>query len=228
MKIRSEFSKHANAYQNVNKIQKKVVQKLLALTKVKPKKILDLGCGSGELYKELSWDYEKFTGLDFAPGMLELHPRSEKITLIEGDFNEKKTFELLAQEDFEYIFSSSALQWANDLEEVFSNIAFFNSGVSLAIFTSNTFKTLNKTAGVSSLLHSKEEIATLQENYFDADFEIMNYQLEFESVREMFQYIKQSGVSGSRNLLSFKETKELMQNYPLSFLEFEVVFITSR
>lgn len=228
MKIRSEFSKYANRYQNVNIIQRKVVQKLLELTKVKPKKILDLGCGSGELYKELSWDFEKYIGLDFAPGMLELHPKSDKITLIEGNFNDKKTFELLAQEDFEYIFSSSALQWADDLAEVFSNIALFNRGVSLAIFTSNTFKTLNETAAVNSLLLSKEKIATLQENYFNADFESMNYKLEFESVREMFQYIKQSGVSGSRNLLSFKETKELMQNYPLTYLEFEVVFITSR
>jgi malonyl-CoA O-methyltransferase len=41
----------------------------------------------------------------------------------------------------------------------------------------------------------------------------------------MFRYIKGSGVSGSRNLLSFKDMKRLMKEYPLNYLEFEVAFI---
>jgi malonyl-CoA O-methyltransferase len=53
----------------------------------------------------------------------------------------------------------------------------------------------------------------------------MQYKLEFDSVREMFRYIKRSGVSGNRNLLGFKEMKKLMNEYPLNYLEFEVVFI---
>ena len=55
-----------------------------------------------------------------------------------------------------------------------------------------------------------------------------NYKLEFDSVRDMFKYIKQSGVSGSRSVLDYKQTKKLMNEYPVSYLEFEVVFITSR
>jgi malonyl-CoA O-methyltransferase len=53
----------------------------------------------------------------------------------------------------------------------------------------------------------------------------VRYRLAFDSVREMFRYIKRSGVSGNRNLLKYKEMKSLMQNYPLDYLEFEVVFI---
>ena len=53
----------------------------------------------------------------------------------------------------------------------------------------------------------------------------MNYKLEFEDTREMFKYIKKSGVSGSRNELSYKQIKALMEQYPLNYLEFEVVFI---
>ena len=55
----------------------------------------------------------------------------------------------------------------------------------------------------------------------------MTYKLEFTSVREMFRYIKHSGVSGSRNLLSIKEMKQLMREYPINYLEFEVVFLYS-
>ncbi len=63
--------------------------------------------------------------------------------------------------------------------------------------------------------------------YFNAVFEIVQYKLEFDSTREMFRYIKKSGVSGSRNVLDYKETKKLMKEYPLNYLEFEVAFIRS-
>ncbi len=41
----------------------------------------------------------------------------------------------------------------------------------------------------------------------------------------MFKYIKRSGVSGSRKILSYKESKKLLNEYPLSYLEFEVIYI---
>lgn len=228
MKISQEFSKHAKEYDSYNIIQKKVIQKLLADVKTKPKYILDLGCGSGELCRSVEWKYKHFVGVDFAPQMLELHPKSKKIEAIYGDFNDRTLFEHLRTYKFEYLFSASALQWAEDLDKVFANIAKLNLPLSLAIFTSGTFATLNKTANLIPLLRSAEEIQKLQIKYFDADFEVVKYTLEFENTREIFRYIKHSGVSGSRNVLAFKETKQLMKEYPLNYLEFEVAFIRSR
>ena len=69
---------------------------------------------------------------------------------------------------------------------------------------------------------------TLQKKYFDAALEVVNYRLEFESTRDMFRYIKHSGVSGSRKVLGYKQTKQLMRDYPVNYLEFEVAFIYSR
>ena len=227
MKISLEFSKNANAYESYNIIQKKVIQKLLDDVEKEPKYILDLGCGSGSLCKAIEWKYKHFVGVDFAPGMLELHPKSKKIEAIYGDFNDEVLFDNLSTYKFDHIFSASALQWAEDLEKVFSHIKALQTPLSLAIFTSGTFKTLNETASLKPLLRDKEEIKNLQEKYFNANFEVVKYTLEFQSVREMFQYIKRSGVSGSRNLLSYKQTKKLMKEYPLNYLEFEVAFITT-
>jgi len=227
MKISAEFSKHASSYNNLNEIQNLVIKKLLSLLHSKPQFILDLGCGSGALCKSIDWEYKKFIGVDFASGMLELHPKSPKIESIYGNFNDQALFDNLITNSYDYIFSASALQWTENLEETFKNIQTLNAPIALAIFSSNTFTTLNKTASLPSLLKSADEIRALQEKYFNANFEIVNYKLEFESVRDMFRYIKRSGVSGSRKVLSFKETKKLMKEYPLSYLEFEVVFITS-
>jgi malonyl-CoA O-methyltransferase len=169
MKISSEFSKYASHYGLHNVIQNKVVQKLLTHIQGEPKKILDLGCGRGAVCKNVLWSYDSFSAVDFAPGMLELHPKSQIIKTINGDFNDKFLFEDLSESVYDYIVSASALQWADDLELVFKNIEELNAPVALAIFTSNTFKTLNETASLDSILRSAEEIDTLQKKYFDAN-----------------------------------------------------------
>jgi len=228
MKISSEFSKHALTYDTYNVIQNKVIDKLLLHVENKPKNILDLGCGNGSLCKKIDWKYKHFTGVDFAPGMLELHPKSKKIECIYGDFNDETLFENLSTYTYDFIFSASALQWATDLDKVFASIKKLNAPVALAIFTSNTFKTLNETASVEPLLRTADEVKKLQEKYFEANFEVVNYKLEFESTRDMFKYIKKSGVSGSRKVLNYKQSKKLLKEYPLSFLEFEVAFIYTK
>lgn len=225
MKISTEFSKYALEYNNYNVIQNRVIEHLLSKITAKPQSILDLGCGSGSLCKHIDWEYEHFIGVDFAHKMLELHPKSPKIQTIYGDFNDEKLFEELDAYKFDVIFSASALQWANDLEEVFKHIKKLDAKVALAIFASDTFKTLNETASISSILKSSNYIKELSNRYFDAEVEIVNYKLEFESTRDIFRYIKKSGVSGARRILSYKESKKLLTEYPLSYLEFEVVFI---
>ncbi len=228
MRVSSEFSKNALSYDTYNVIQNKVIDKLLLHVGDKPKNILDLGCGNGSLCKAIDWKYKHFTGVDFAPGMLELHPKSKKIECIYGDFNDETLFENLLTYKYDFIFSASALQWSNNLDLVFQNIQKFNAPIALAIFTSNTFKTLNETASIKPLLRTAGEVKKLQEKYFDAKFEVINYKLEFDSTRDMFRYIKKSGVSGSRKVLDYKQSKKLLREYPLSYLEFEVAFIYTK
>lgn len=227
MNVDTEFSNQATSYGEYNIIQNKVLNHLLSKVDLKPKNILDLGCGSGSLCSKIDWEYNHFTGIDFAKGMLELHPKSSKIECIYGDFNNQVLFDNLHMNNYDFVFSASALQWSTDLDAVFKNIKAFNAPIALAIFTSNTFKTLNETAKIDSILKTADEIEALQKKYFDANFEAIDYKLEFDTTKDMFTYIKKSGVSGSRKILSYKQTKELMKNYPTNYLEFEVVFITS-
>ena len=159
--------------------------------------------------------------------MLELHPKAENLECIYGDFNDPGLFEQLQFLTFDRIFSASALQWSKELERVFAHIAALHTPVSLAIFTSETFKTLFETAGITPLLRSRDEVIAMAERYFDARIETLHYELSFDSIREMFRYIKRSGVSGGRNVLTYKQVKRLMETYPLDYLEFEVVFIRS-
>ena len=46
-----------------------------------------------------------------------------------------------------------------------------------------------------------------------------------DSVHDMLRYIKRSGVGGGVKQLGYKEMKSLMLEYPLKYLEFEVIFV---
>lgn len=224
MNIEKEFSRFAHEYGQYNMIQDKVAQKLLDDLKTKPSKVLDLGCGNGSILKKINWEYKIFSGIDFSQKMLDLHPKNEKIHLELGDFNEDKLFEELVKEDFNHVFSASSLQWATDLDTTLYQISQFNAPISLAIFTSNTFKTLLQTANIDSPLKSSDEVSYFLNQYFKCEIEVVNYELSFEKVEDIFTYIKKSGVSGGRNALSYKQMKTLMRDYPNKTLEFEVLF----
>ncbi|MDD4856068.1 MAG: methyltransferase domain-containing protein [Sulfuricurvum sp.] len=226
MRVREEFSRYASVYGECNVIQTKVAQKLLDETPDHPKRILDLGCGSGTIFSRMGWECERFIGVDFSQSMLAHHPMNQSTELILGDFNDPKLFKTLESEKFDHIYSASALQWADDLGSVLEALSYFNTPMSLAIFTAGTFKTLYECAKLPPLLKSTDEVISLADTHLKGEYEILHYTLEFDSVREMFRYIKRSGVSGGRRVLTISQMKKLMENYPLAFLEFEVLFIS--
>ena len=225
MKIQNEFSQNAKDYNTYNIIQTKVVDKLISMITDQPNRLLDIGCGRGGIYKSIRWPLKKFIGIDFAQGMIDLHPKEQNVELSIKNFNDPKFSDMLETYSIDRIVSSSALQWANDLDKTLQKIAALDTPVSLAIFTSGTFKTLYETASLLPLLRSTDEVIELSQKYYHADYQVLKYKLEFSSVREMFQYMKKSGVGGGRNILSYKQMKMLMQDYPLSYLEFEIVLI---
>jgi malonyl-CoA O-methyltransferase len=222
---RHEFSRYAAEYGSRNVIQRLVADKLIASTETHPRRILDLGCGNGTLYSLIDWKIERFVGVDFSEQMLEHHPKAPNVELILGDFNNPALFEKLRGESFDRLYSASALQWAEDFESVMRSLASLNTPMSLAIFTAGTFKTLHECAGVTPLLRSSDEVMAITKKHFDAHFEVLHYTLEFDSVREMFRYIKRSGVSGGRRVLDYRSTKKLIKEYSLNYLEFEILLI---
>lgn len=223
MKVRQEFSKAARYYDNYNTVQEQAARKLVSWIDYKPQNILDVGCGSGAVYKKIDWMFNRFTGIDFSPLMLKKHPTAGNVTLLCKDFNSNDAFENLLNIDC--VTASSSLQWSDNIEDSFSNLLRFNAPAYFAIFTANTFASLNKTANIKSLLPSKEKIMHHAGKYTIVRQEVQRYSLHFNSKREMFGYIKKSGVSGHRNIFTYKQTKELILNYPLLSLEFEVVFL---
>ena len=229
MKIVKEFSRFAEEYKKHNRIQVEVASRLTSmLDKKRYLKVLDLGCGSGAVYDNLnekSIFIDKFIAFDFSQEMLNLHPSSLNIEKVCSDFNKKESFLSYRNHEFDVLISASALQWSNDLSSVLETISLLADKYYFAFFTSKTFATLHQTACIASPIYSKEFLIENLNKYYNYELEVVEYRLNFSSVREMFQYIKRSGVSGGTGQLSYRSMKQLMREYPLDYLEFEVVFV---
>jgi malonyl-CoA O-methyltransferase len=231
MRIAQEFSRFADTYDKHNIIQAEVAKKLISTIADRSySHILDIGCGRGEVYRNLldqNITFESFTAVDISTEMLDLHPKGRGIRLIEGDFNSSLLFEKFYP-PYDLLISSSALQWSRDLDLTLSSISKLSKEFYLSIFTSGTFHTLHKIADISSPIYSIDIVKSNIDQYFDANYETIRYKLHFDNTYKMLRYIKESGTSGGERRLSYREIKDLLDNYPLDYLEFEVLFITPK
>jgi len=222
-----EFSRFAHSYNTYNMIQSEVAKDLISKVKKQAyKTILDVGCGSGAVYHHMITEqitYDTFVALDASEEMLSLHPKSHKIKVLHADFNQP--FIHKGSKEDVLVISSSALQWSKDLDCTFSQLSQIGRKAYFSIFTANTFKTLHQTAHIKSPIYQVDILKKSIDKYYKATYEIKKYQLLFDTTREMFNYIKKSGVSGGEKQLSYRETKQLICEYPLNYLEFEVLFV---
>jgi len=228
-----EFSRFAHQYDTYNMIQAKVAITLISkLEQQSYENVIDIGCGSGEVYKNLqrrNIEIDNFIVLDSSEQMLALHPKGRCLRKICANFNDENFLSLIPQRKYDLVLSSSALQWSTNLPYTMNELSLLSDTFYGAVFTSGTFKTLHQTADVKSPIYSTEYVQNVISQYYEhIEFEIYHYRLEFNSTRDMFRYIKQSGVSSGERKLSYKETKHLMEAYPLNYLEFEVLLIKAR
>lgn len=230
MNVVHEFSRFAKQYNSHNIIQNRVAKELVSkIDKNYYASIVDIGCGSGAIYKNIlnsDIEFSKFIALDFSTEMLELHPVSSIIKKNIFDFNNIENFkESIKKVDNQIIVSSSALQWSQDIDVTLREMSLYGEKFYCSLFTSNTFYTIHKIANISSPIYSKEKILEVFSRYYTFSYEVKNYQLKFEDTRSIFKYIKQSGVNGKGNKLKYREMKKIIDIYPYDYLEFEVLFI---
>jgi malonyl-CoA O-methyltransferase len=225
MTVKKQFSKYANRYDNNNIIQRIISKALVREIKSEPKSILELGCGNGQIYREFNSPINRYTAIDFSKNMCELHPKNANIDIHCFDFDSDDFFKFIKKRRYDLIVSSSALQWSKNLKKLLDNLSNVSNKIECVLFTSNTFKRIYEITRQKEVILNLEEIKDTFSRYRN-DFEVINYKLEFENKKDMFRYIKNSGVQGDVNL-SYKEAKELYKRYDLDYLEFEVVFIKS-
>lgn len=225
MSVKNQFSKYAKEYQSHNIIQQIVAKSLVRELKTKPKRVLELGCGSGQVFNHINWEIDFYKAIDFSASMCELHPKSDNLVVKCFDFDSKEFFEEIKNDCYDIVLSSSALQWSKDLSKIVFNLSKITKEINAILFTSNTFKTIQNITNTKSPILDETSIKEAFSKYFKCEFETILYKLEFDNKKDLFDYIKKSGVSGGNSILDFSNAKKLYKEYNLNYLEFEVIFV---
>ena len=190
-----------------------------------PRRLLDVGCGSGNIYQTLAEPPERFVGLDFAPGMCALHPKGQGVFIAEMDFNDTGALASLGQHGpFDLVVSSCALQWAADLPKTLRALGRLGDRFALAILTDQTLAQLHQRSGLSSPLLPQSGIEEAIKSTLGLEVELRSYEIDFESPAALLGYVRQSGITGgSHRGLGYSQVRALMQDRSLTTLTFEAV-----
>ncbi|SHO81192.1 putative methyl transferase [hydrothermal vent metagenome] len=224
MSILKEFSRFADSYNRINIIQKDVARELVKQLDREYNSILDIGCGGGEIYKNIiksGIEFKNLKAIDISSNMIDIHPEDDRVELQVMSFDDKR----LLENRYDIVISSSALQWSEDLDYTLNNISKLSNRFIFGIFTANTFKSVHKLANIESPIYKKEYLIKKIDRYFNASYRTLSYKLYFENSYDMLKYIKESGVNGGGKKLSFREIKNIINNYPYRYLEFEILIV---
>ena len=225
MSVKNQFSKYAKEYKNHNIIQQIVAKSLVRELKFQPKRVLELGCGSGQVFNHIDWEIDFYKAIDFSSSMCELHPKGKNIEVKCYDFDTQEFLDEIKDNSYDIVLSSSALQWSKDLSKIIKYLSFITNEINAVLFTSNTFKRIQELTRTKSPILDEDSIKEAFSKYFKCEFETILYKLEFDNKKDLFDYIKKSGVSGGNASLDFADAKKLYKEYDLNYLEFEVIFV---
>ncbi len=126
-RVRDAFGRQAHIYDTNASVQKKVVAMLLDLLteeRVAPRRLLDVGCGTGTLLGILRERYQNLNsvGIDLATGMsrqarenLKTDPATEILTA-------DAEYLPFSARSFDLVLSTSTFQWLGDLHLTFSEV----------------------------------------------------------------------------------------------------------
>ncbi|HHJ80167.1 MAG TPA: malonyl-[acyl-carrier protein] O-methyltransferase BioC [Candidatus Tenderia electrophaga] len=142
--IRESFDRAAASYDEVALLQQEVGQRLLErldLIKLQPKRIVDIGAGTGELSSALGKRYKgcEIISLDLAPNMLKQARKRQgmmdrlfgKQRFVCGDAEQLP----LADNSVEMIFSNFVIQWCSNLDQTFAEFQRILKPGGLLLFT---------------------------------------------------------------------------------------------
>ena len=166
MELKNQFSKYAKEYKSYNIIQQICAKSLVRELKSKPKNILELGCGSGQIFSNIDWEFDKYLAIDGSKQMCELHPKAENLIVKCLNFDSNEFFDEIKKQKFDMVISSSALQWSNDLKKIVEELSKITSEINVVLFTSNTFKTIQNITNQKSPILDENTIKDAFSSYF--------------------------------------------------------------
>jgi malonyl-CoA O-methyltransferase len=235
-RVRASFNRAANTYDAAAVLQKQVREEMLSrldLVKIAPQAILDAGCGTGHGSFGLQKRFRsaQVYSLDIALNMLQQtqlqRPLLQKILnkqqLLCADIENLP----IANNSVDLVWSNLALQWCNDLDAAFAEVARVLQPESLFVFSTFGPDTLKELRAASSNGHTHvsrfidmHDIgdALIRAGFSTPVLDVEHYTLTYDDVKGVMQDLKNIGAHNAtqgraRGLQGKGFLQSLTQNY---------------
>lgn len=199
--VRDRFAKNLKSYNENAKIQKRMAERLLTFVNNRfPKKILEIGCGTGFLTKLIDENltYETFVALDIVEECEEFIKNvNTKIIFTPADI--EKYLET-NNETYDLIISNASLQWVENFEYVVNQLKNrLETGGELIFSTFGTenFREIFHVVGTSLNYYSINE---LQKFFPEAIIEPEIHIMAFKSPKDVLRHLQTTGVNAIENI----------------------------
>lgn len=213
--LKERFSKSLDTYQENAIIQRKMAEKLVDFLDVQYKNVLEIGCGTGLLTKQITERvlYNNYTAIDIVK---ECEPYiksiNENINFITSDIED-----ITLENQYDLIISNAVFQWLSDFKKFSKNIQKnIKEGGTFAFttFGKNNFKELKDVSNLSLNYYSLDEIKSMFTEYDIEILEEETIEIEFNDIKEMLEHIKKTGVNSvSEKTWGIKEINNFKENY---------------
>ncbi len=235
-RVRASFNRAAASYDAAAVLQKQVREEMLSrldLVKIAPQAILDAGCGTGHGSFSLQKRFKnaQIFSLDIAMGMLQktkaqqpiLHKIFHQQSLICADIEHLP----IASNSMGLVWSNLALQWCNDLDAAFTEVARVLQPESLFVFSTFGPDTLKELRAASQNGHTHvsrfidmHDIgdALIRAGFSTPVLDVERYTLTYDDVKSVMQDLKSIGAHNAtqgraRGLQGKGFLQNLSQNY---------------
>jgi len=214
--ISLNFSRSAPDYEQHAVLQKQLADELFSsLGRLKPERILDIGCGTGYLTRNLAKKYPRaqVVGIDIAPGMIAVANANNQFGNLRFQIGDGEKF--ILNKSFDLVVSSASLQWM-DAGKVFraiqSNLLPGGSFI-FTTFGPRTLQEMRKSGfRVNRFVPVGRLVELLDESFRVEKITSRMVEQYFKGVKELVCHLTEVGAQNpkpNRNVLSaFKKYRE--------------------
>ena len=195
--VKKRFSRNLKTYKDNSVVQNKMADKLVEMIRFQPKRILELGCGSGLLTEKLikKFNTTTYDAIDIVEDCEKyIKEISPNINFYHSDI---ETFNF--QNKYDLIISNAVFQWIDNLPKFIEKLknCLTHKGVLLfsTFGTDNLFE-ISKLTGAGLKYKTVQELNSLlkpQEIFED------RIELEFDTPKDVLKHLKYTGVNAISN-----------------------------